>query len=191
MQKTVRAFIAFDIPGYIVKVIQELQADLKSRGLSAKWVKPENIHLTLKFLGDTPQGRLEAVCRKLDDVFKEQRPVSLCAKGVGVFPTIKRPRIFWFGLGGESNRLFEIKHQIENALASIDFPRENKMYKAHLTLARFKGAINKRPIEQAMEYFADFQTDAFSVDQCILYQSRLTPSGPIYTALHKAPLIAV
>ncbi len=107
MPPTIRAFIALEMPPSAISLLKKLQENFKLLGLRAKWVQPENIHLTLKFLGNIDPGDVDKISGAMMDVVKDFEPLTLVARGVGVFPGIKRPRVIWVGLGGQIQSLFD------------------------------------------------------------------------------------
>ncbi len=188
MSETIRSFIAVKIPDSVIAAISEVQDGMRSRRLKAKWVRPENIHLTLKFLGDIPSTDVDRVGGVMVRSLEGRGALTLSAKGLGVFPGVKRARIVWAGLTGDVGSLIEYQKAMDAALADIGFPREKRPFKGHLTLARIKGRVNPSALVAAVEAFGGFQTPPFIVKEIILYQSQLKPTGPIYTALRRISL---
>ena len=105
-QANIRVFIAVKLPDHVIRKLSELQLDLKKHGLKIKWSRPENIHLTLKFLGDILPDDIDPVCRVVNDAVKDFMPISLYTAGVGFFPGIRRPRVLWTGGGGGGGGYF-------------------------------------------------------------------------------------
>ena len=124
MPKTIRTFIAIDIPGNIISNIRELQEGIKAYGFKIRWVRPENIHLTLKFLGDVDEVKIDDIAEAVSKTVGEYSPISLKAKGIGVFPGIKRPRVLWVGLTGQLEFLVRLHKTLDENLKVLDFPGE-------------------------------------------------------------------
>ncbi|MEW6673738.1 MAG: RNA 2',3'-cyclic phosphodiesterase [Thermodesulfobacteriota bacterium] len=183
-----RTFVAIELPQTVTAALGDVQDTLKSFKLNIRWVRPENIHLTLKFLGDIQSEAAEAVGRILSDSVRDQEPLSLSAKGSGVFPGIKNARVVWVGLSGQVPRLKALQGILEEHLAAIGFAKEKQAFKAHLTLGRAKGPVDPVKLNAALNTVADFETEPFSADRIILFQSDLKPSGPVYTKLASAAL---
>ncbi|MCP4690135.1 MAG: RNA 2',3'-cyclic phosphodiesterase [Desulfobacterales bacterium] len=188
MPETFRSFIAVNIPDPVISAIREVQGGMRARGLKVKWVRPENIHLTLKFLGEIPSADVEDVGRAMAETLEGRGPLTLSARGLGCFPGLKRARVIWVGLAGEVHPLIEYQEAMDQALAGIGLPREKRPFKGHLTLARIKGRVKPGALAAAMEAFGDFESQPFTVKEIILFKSQLTPAGPIYTALRRTPL---
>ncbi len=180
-EEGIRAFIALELPEHIVGVLERLQAGMRSLGLVARWVRPENLHVTLKFLGQTLMPQAEAVGKCLPQVVTGSGPLSLRAKGVGVFPGIRRPRVIWVGLADLEGGLLRLHRKLEEHLAPLGFSEENRPFRGHLTLGRFKGDPQGRILANVLEAFREFETESFFLESLILFRSDLTPKGPVYS----------
>jgi len=188
MPETIRTFIAFELPDDLLSALVSLQAGFKKYGLPAKWVRPEGIHLTLKFLGNLEVAQIDGVARKMIDAAQGFGPLSLRTEGVGVFPHLRRPRVLWAGLTGEVQRLSDLQHRIDAALSEMGFKKEKRSFKGHLTLGRFKARPDSQPMNHALEEFAEFETETFSAEEIILFKSELNPRGSIYSKLKHVAL---
>jgi len=182
-QANIRTFIAIKLPDHVIRRLSEIQQDLKKHGLRIKWSRPENIHLTLKFLGDIYPDDVGPVCRVVDASVKGFTSISLCAVGVGFFPGIRRPRILWTGISGQTDLLEKLHKAIDSGLSFLGFAKDGRRFTGHLTLGRFKGRPDSEPLIDIMKTYADTVSDEFSVDAVSVYKSDLKPSGPIYTNL--------
>lgn len=189
MSDIIRAFIAFELPERIISSIRNVQDGIKNYGFKVRWVRPENIHLTLKFLGDIEEADTEVVGGTISEAVKGYGPISLAAKGIGVFPGIKRPRVIWVGLTGQMESLIDLHESLDENLETIGFPRENRPFKGHLTLGRAKGNIDPKRLFDAMEEFKGFESETFVANQIILFKSELKPSGAVYTKLRSVSLV--
>jgi 2'-5' RNA ligase len=179
----IRTFIAVKLPEHVIRFLAALQRDLKNYGLRIKWTRPENIHLTLKFLGDIHPDDVIPVCRVVDDSVKGFTPISLCASAVGLFPGIRRARVLWTGVSGQSDLLEKLHHTIDAGLASIGFVKDDRRFAGHLTLGRLKGQPAPELLIDMMKAYKGMASDEFLVDAVSLYKSDLKPSGPLYTNL--------
>jgi len=180
-----RTFIAIDVPSAVFDTIIRIQHRFKSLGLHASWVKPGNIHLTLKFLGNTDPDRIPGIQKKLTETLALSAPFQLSLDSAGVFPNTKNPRILWIGLKDEEDALNPLQANIENALESIGFPKEQKPFSPHLTLARIKSPKGKKELNDELDAVNQEGIDPhpFEVGEIHLYESQLTPKGSIYTVL--------
>ena len=137
--ETIRSFIAIDLPDEIRTELGELQKSLKAGPQNyVKWVSPDSIHLTLKFLGDIAPDKIEAITGAIRESVENIPPFVLQIKGLGVFPNLKRIQIIWVGLTGNLESLQRIQKNIEENLAIIDYPEETREFTPHLTLGRVR-----------------------------------------------------
>ncbi len=187
-RNTHRAFIALPIPTAVVVRLTEMQTHLQNAGLRLKWVRPDSFHLTLKFLGDTPEDDLRRIGAAVAETAAAHRPIRLTLKGAGAFPTIKRPRVVWAGLSGDLKPLFDLQRDLESRLADIGFPEDARSFKVHLTLARVKGKCDVEKLAGGIDRLFDTTGEAFTVNRMVLYTSKLRPDGPVYSEIAGEPL---
>lgn len=185
-----RTFIAIELPENIISFISGIQDKMKSYGFKVKWVRPKNIHITLKFLGNIHKADVEKIGTAMSETVKAHPPISLAAKGIGVFPSIKRPRVIWLGLKGQTFELIELQKAIDGTLENIGFPKEGRAFKAHLTLARVKGNLHSKKLLDVMNTFGEPESETFTADQVTLFKSDLKPTGAVYTKLVSGPLVS-
>jgi 2'-5' RNA ligase len=183
MSEPIRSFIAVELPDGVLSALSRVQEHLKSYGFRTKWVRPANIHITLKFLGDIDSGTIDAIASAMLSAAEGCVPISLAAKGIGVFPNIKRPRVLWAGLTGEVNLLIDLQRKLDDWLSDIGFAKERRSFKGHLTLGRFKSRVNSTEIMRALTEFEDFKIQSFMARELILFKSVLKPSGAVYSKL--------
>jgi len=183
MSDKIRAFIAFELPENVRTAIVKIQERFGPYRFNVRWVKTANIHLTLKFLGNIGREQIDPIETAILKAVADFKPLSLAAKGVGVFPGIKRPRVIWIGVSGQAQLLIQLQKSIDQQLTTIGFARENRSFKAHLTIGRVKGRINPGHLADAIGETTGFEPEPFTADRVILYQSDLQPAGPIYTRL--------
>ena len=188
MSKTIRTFIAIEIPGNIIFKIRELQEGIKVYGLKIRWVRSENIHLTLKFLGDVEAVKIGEIAEAISKTVKGYTPISLKAKGIGVFPGIKRPRVLWVGLTDQLEVLVRLQKTLDENLKRLGFPGEKRPFKGHLTMGRIKERIDVKKFGDALMAFRRFESETFTAGQLVLYKSELKPSGAVYTEMGAASL---
>jgi 2'-5' RNA ligase len=183
MPPTIRTFIALELPPSIISLLEKVQEDLKSMRLRAKWVRPENIHLTLKFLGNINPVDTDKIGAAMTDAVDDFAPLNLVAGRVGVFPGIKRPRVIWLGLGGQIQLLIAMQRLLEDNLAALGFKKEKRPFKGHLTLGRFRQTVNPNTIRQIMRQYANGYREEFTARRIILFKSDLKPTGAVYSRL--------
>ncbi len=188
MSDTIRTFIAFKLPENIISHIRRIQEKIKAYGFNVGWVKPENIHLTLKFLGEISGQDIDIVAQCMAETAKQYSPLTFSAKGFGVFPTVKRPRVLWIGLNGDTYPLIQLQKDLEDRLDSSGFPKEGRAFKAHLTLGRVRSEIDPGQLVEVMEKFSGIGSEQFISDKIILFRSELKPGGAVYTELHSLNL---
>ncbi len=188
MDKTSRLFIAISLPADVKMALQH-SIDLLQQQISNKtvrWVKPDNIHLTLRFLGDTAVSKIPQLTAALDELNAVQQSFSLQLNQLGCFPNKKHPRVLWVGLQGEIRQLIALKQAVDHTLQQVDYPLETRKYNPHLTIGRVKDSAKLG----RMKWGGDVAPQLFSVTAVTLYQSELTPNGAIYTKLHTIQLQA-
>jgi len=183
-----RAFIALRLPENILSSINKIQEDLKQYRLPVRWVRPENIHLTLKFFGNISESDTEIIGIAMGDCKGSCLPLILSAKGIGVFPSVARPRIIWAGLSGQIPLLLSFQDTLEKRLEKSGFKKEERPFKGHLTIGRLKDRVNNARLIEAIRKHKDFNTDLFDAGEIILFKSDLLPEGPVYTELLNVPL---
>jgi 2'-5' RNA ligase len=182
-----RTFIAIELPDEIKKQIGQVQAPLKKTKAFVSWVKPGNIHVTLKFLGEVPEEKIAEVFSATEKAVEGINRFTMNLKGMGTFPDFKRPRVIWVGAGSGQEELSSMAGRIEEEMEEIGFPKEKRRFSPHFTMGRVKSPKN---IEKLMEMVrsSDFQTEEIAVSEVVVMRSQLHPAGAIYTPLKKIPL---
>lgn len=183
MSNIIRTFIAIELPEKIIYTIRKVQEEIKSYGLKIRWVRPENIHLTLKFLGDIQEADTEKVARAISESVTDYSAISLAVKGIGVFPGIKKPRVLWLGISKQLDLLTALQQTLDEKLEAMGFPKEKRPFKGHLTLGRIKSKIDPKTLHDVLKKFIQFESEPFVADKIILYKSDLKPKGAVYTKL--------
>lgn len=191
----VRTFIAIEIPPVAQTILSAAQEALRTvRGArdSVKWVRPEIIHVTLKFLGNVPVSRIEAVGDAVARACAGMPAFTLYLSGVGAYPNTRRPRVVWVGLKGKLDMLAHLQHMVERELADVGFPPEERKFSAHLTLGRVRRNADREAVRALGEAVAGLRiegSEPFLVEAVQVMRSDLRPSGPIYTLLRTVPLV--
>ncbi len=185
---TIRAFIAIDLPPAVKAALGDLATTLAGglpRG-AVRWVRPEQMHLTLRFLGDTPADRLPAIYAAMDGVAAGRAPFALRLTELGCFPNARRPRVVWVGLGGDAAALAALAAALNAALSGLGLPPEDKPFRAHLTLGRVKDERAAAGIDWSLAV----PSLLVPVAALHLIESQLRPDGPLYTRRHSSALVA-
>ncbi|MBW2646020.1 MAG: RNA 2',3'-cyclic phosphodiesterase [Deltaproteobacteria bacterium] len=185
---TIRSFIAIELPGQVIEAIKKLQEDLRKYGLGIRWVRPENIHLTLKFLGNISEEDVAPITSVLKTATDTTEPFHLRGQGLGIVPGISRPQVIWIGMSGDVEPLKQFQLRVEEGLEQLGFPKEKRPFRSHLTIGRVKGKLEKRILLEAIEQLGIFESDSFIADSIILFRSDLQRSGAVYTKLAEVPL---
>ncbi len=148
-----------------------------------RWVKDEGVHLTLKFLGNVPEGRVNEVVRGMEEAAEGIPPFHLHIQTLGAFPNLDAPRVIWVGIHGEVEPLLRLQARLEDALATRGFPGERRAFSPHLTLARVRGRLSpaaRQRLAAAMESATVVGGQELPVHRVSLMESTLTPKGAVY-----------
>jgi RNA 2',3'-cyclic 3'-phosphodiesterase len=181
-----RLFIAVVIAPDVRQKLAAAQKALPIAGLNLKWVKPENLHLTLAFLGDTDPERVAPVKALLDEVAGAVTPFAFDVTGLGYFGNRRDPRVVWAGLAGDLVPLKKLQTRLSNELKALGFVLDERDFKPHLTLARIKAVIHAGAFLHELERRREEVFGLSRVDQLVLISSELGPAGPTYTPVHVA-----
>lgn len=188
----IRAFIAVELNAAARESVARVMSDLRAAaGDGVRWVRPEGVHLTLKFLGDIDTGSVPAISGALDRCAAPSQPFTLILEGVGAFPNLRRPRVVWVGLGRELEPLMELQQSVEGELEALGFARERRAFTPHLTLGRVRDGATQQQLRALSEAVAgaSVERDAHvPVRELALMKSDLRPTGAVYTQLHAARL---
>ncbi len=186
MVEKIRVFIAIELPDAVKTTLAQTGKKLAQQlpAGSVRWVKPERIHLTLRFLGDTAVTQLPAITTQLDELAAQHTPFNLHLDKLGCFPNRKRPRVIWAGMAGNTNALLALKQDLDKRLASLGWEEEGRPFQAHLTLGRVK---NSRAVSQ-VKWGVELEKVVLGVTAVHLIESQLQRSGPIYTIRHTSHL---
>lgn len=176
-----RLFIAIEIPESIRNAFASLLKDFRAFAPQLKWVRPENLHVTLKFLGETDSSKLGPLQNVLIGI-RSAEPVNLEFRGLGFFPNEKRPRVFWAGMEASAN-LKTLAADIDQAVHRLGFPLEERPYAPHLTLARISLPIIPPKLFQAVAEKSSQSFGSLQAQEFHLIESKLKPAGAEYTTL--------
>ena len=179
----IRAFIAAEIDLPNKKKISELIGELKKSKADVKWITENQIHITLKFLGNIEKEQVQKMSGALGGISRNFSAFDIQFSKLGAFPNMKRPRVIWIGVEKGGDLLSSLNEKIETALEKIGFTKEKREYRVHLTLGRVKSLKNITSLAELIDKI-DFQsTGEIKIDRLTLFQSTLTPKGAIYTPL--------
>ena len=182
MAGSIRSFLAIDIDNdEILSRVASVQETLKSSGGDLKLVEFQNIHVTMQFLGDIDQHMVEKISHQMESLTFS--PFKIEVEGVGVFPTIKRPRVIWVGVQQGRDAVSQVYDQLERSLTRLGFAKNQRKYSPHITLARVRSGRNRAELIRCLQQVADFTFGSFTVDCVRLKKSVLTPQGPRYSTL--------
>lgn len=182
-----RLFLAMDLAPEIRASLAALLDELRPTTDAVRWVKPEGLHVTLKFLGETPEPKLPEISAGLAPV-KSTRPVEMSFRGLGFFPSERQPRVFWVGIEATPN-LAELAEEIEQKLAALGFARENRPFHPHLTLGRYRSLDRRRRLQERIRDLGRREFGRQSISEFFLFQSQLGRGGAEYKKLARFELV--
>ena len=172
-----RAFVAIEIPSALRRSLHDTSLEIGSKWAdnAVRWVPPENIHLTLRFLGDTKEGQVAALRSGLDEIADDESPFALQLDHTGAFPNLRRPRVIWVGLVDAEERLPPLQRLVERLVRSLGWERERgkTKYSPHVTLGR----VRPRSRPPGEEWFTRPPASRFTVEGLSLLRSELRQSG--------------
>ncbi len=182
-----RIFIALKVEAEesLLKMISTLKSRLSNE--SIKWTNPDNIHITLSFLGDTEENLIKVIKTMLNEKCKGSGKFELIIRGSGVFKNLSDPRIIWIGIE-PSEKLMRLNGFIMKGLKELGINTEERPFKPHLTIGRIKHLNDKKSLEAVMEKYQDSEIQNTGVNEVILYESILLQSGPVYKPIAKFSL---
>lgn len=190
-QNLIRSFIAIELPELIQNQLRQVSAALRSAGrLPVRWLPVENIHLTLKFLGDIDAGKLRNLSDEMITLARHQPPFSLTIGGVGAFPSTRRPRVVWVGIQAPP-KLAELAQQMEQLGLKFGIEPEDRPFSPHLTIGRVQQHAVLEELQALTESLTTIKVGELgklSVESICLFRSDLRSSGAIYTLLSRASL---
>jgi 2'-5' RNA ligase len=182
--------VAIELPPPVKAELAGIQSKFKAARMDfLRWVAPDSIHLTLKFLGEVPGERLPELTTAVSEATKGAAPFTLKLDQVGVFPNARMPRVLWVGVGGETAALKSLQKNVDTAYGALDFPAEGREFTAHLTLARVRDEATPAQRQSLGEMAMKMRQESasqFRVAGINLMRSQLMPGGAIYTALATA-----
>ena len=184
----IRSFLAFELPPEIKKEVTRISAKVKQTGLEAGWVKPDNIHLTVVFMGDIIEKDIPDIIPIIDNVTAGHKSFDISLGVMGLFPDIRRPRVLWLGLNGEIERLGSLRDDLQKSLESFGVEQEKRSFKPHLTLGRFRKPVKEKALlQKILDENSHISGPGGALGELILFKSELKPGGSVYTKIHSWP----
>ncbi len=187
MTESLRTFIAVKVGPEAMKEMARLIAAMSAQaGRGVKWVEPGGIHITLKFLGDTPATLVPRVVEAMGRAAAAMRPLTLSLAETGAFPNARAPRVLWVGLAGDVEALAALQEAVEREVSPLGFPRESRPFSPHVTIGRVREGIDpsgRQQIGRALERAGLHGGYPWVVEGVALVRSTLTPSGAVYTVI--------
>lgn len=183
-----RIFVAAELPEWVKEEIRTLQESLEKDRASIAWTASDNLHLTLKFLGEINDGAVQEVAEIVRNAVTQRRALRLGLAGAGVFPNPRNPRILWVGLKGQIKELVNLAGVIDADLARAGYPAESRTYNPHLTIGRFKSPVGAPDVIDLAKRYCP-PSDLFEIREVIVMRSILQPGGSRYIPLHRIPLL--
>ncbi len=183
-----RLFISIELPLEIKQGIAKVQEELRKTGANAGWTRPEGIHLTLKFMGEVVESRVEEIRNALASAVGANDKLNLEVAGAGAFPNAKNPRVLWLGVAGDIEKLVALQTSVEDAMEKLGFEREERTFSPHLSLARIKFPKPRNNWQQKIESIRDVKLGGFEADRVSLMKSELKREGAVYTEIGRIEL---
>ena len=185
---TIRAFLAIEPPKEVLRNLLDIQNRLRRLiAMDIRWVKPEGVHLTLKFLGDIPEKDAPNITSAAGEAAASVGPLAFYVSGLGVFPDARRPRVVYLEIKGDTDKLASFQKRLEGTLAGIGFTEEKRPFRAHLTMGRVKSARGTLDLAKELEKGDTYTAGRFVATELCLLKSDLTPQGAVYTKLAACP----
>ena len=181
-----RLFCAFELPEDLRRSIAEHGRKVREAvpEAAASWSRPENIHLTVKFFGNVDPARAPVITAAAARVVKEVSPIQIAVGKTGVFPRASRPQVLWIGIEDASSALLKLQQRLEDEFALEGFPKEDRAYRPHLTIARIRRPHHAERLAQ-IHLESEFTAVETRLDELILFRSELSPQGSKYTAISR------
>ncbi len=190
---TLRAFVAIELPADLLRLLDQVQAQLKAAAPpgSVRWVHVGGIHLTLKFLGAVPASQLDMIVSAMAVAASHVTPFTITVSGAGCFPNVKRPRVVWVGVSEPTGKLNSLQRAVESNISPLGYPPEERGFQPHLTLGRAARDASPADLKRLGDVVAVANIGTLgqvTVNEIALIKSDLKPSGAEYTALQRARL---
>jgi 2'-5' RNA ligase len=190
--RTHRLFLAIPLPGGIIDALADIQSRLRKgfqfTACRPSWPAPRSMHLTVRFLGDTPGGSVPALIGALEEALRGHPPISLTARGLGVFPDWRRPKVLWVGIEDPGGGLARIHQTVEKVVQTRGYDADRPEFHPHLTLARFRSLKGVQAAKNVVLSHRQFKSKPFPVEELTLFRSELRPEGAAHQAVRRFAL---
>ena len=190
--KTLRAFVGVPLGGEVVESAAALSSALRARlgetGVSARWVPPTNMHVSLRFLGNVEEEQVPAIRETLGPVVSRHATFLATLRGLGCFPDAQRAAVLWLGLGDGAESFGQLAADVNRALDGLGFPEEERAFHPHLTLARLRRGGPPADLGELCAEHAATEAGSTVVREVVLFRSTLRPRGPAYDAIWRGGL---
>lgn len=183
-----RAFISVELDAGLQRVVGDLQERMRNSGARLRWVKPHNVHFTLRFLGEIPAAQLARAVVAVRETARAASPFTVTIAGLGAFPNFDRPQVIWLGSSEGAEGLQRLAGDLEAALARQGFDPESRPFRPHLTLGRARDDRQWGDLVRALQRFRDQEIGRQEVRTLTVMESQLSAEGPVYTAREQVPL---
>jgi 2'-5' RNA ligase len=183
MSESWRTFAAIELTSAVREKMQQ-HIDVLRKSEAASWTRVENIHLTVKFFGQVALSDIPKISAALEKATQQVTPFEISIGGVGVFPKPSHPRVIWIGVNDESRELQKLHRLVEDECGSAGFPKEDRAFKPHLTIARLRKPEGARELAER-HLTLPFEPISLAVNELILFRSELSPKGSKYTQISR------
>ncbi len=178
----IRCFVAIDVAEEVRQRLVAFAQDLAQSGADVRWVRPEGLHVTLKFLGPVAEAELPAICEAVQNVAGARSPWTIVVRDLAAFPSLRRPRVLWAGVR-DDGQVSSLASALEEALERLGFAREDRPFTPHITLGRVNSLRGWEKLEERLKNNLASLWGESKVDKVIVYRSDLKPTGAVYTPL--------
>jgi 2'-5' RNA ligase len=184
-----RVFCAFELAQSLRVRVKEHAQRVREAvpDAAASWSRPENIHLTVKFFGNVDQAKVPMISEALARVAEEFSPIGITVGATGVFPRPSRPQVLWIGIDDRTGALMKLRKRVQDECAREGFPKEDRAFHPHLTIARIRQPRNANRLAQA-HLHTDFAASELVLNELVLFRSELSPKGSKYTPISRSRL---
>lgn len=182
----VRSFLAFDIPADAKKKLGHVISDFAKKETGVKWIRAEDLHVTMKFFGDVEENLLLGdIAKTVEASLKDVTPMSLDCSGLGVFPNWRYPKVIWAGFLGDVEPVINLHDKLESGLKEFPIKKDERAFRLHLTIGRAKELKSGGELMNLINGLGPIEFGRVNIDHLTLYKSVLTKEGSVYTALRK------
>jgi len=182
MENKIRAFIALELSDEARDELSRITGVLKDANADVKWVRPASVHLTLKFLGNIPEEKVQAIAARLKKIADTVPPFKIELDGIGVFPGWNRVRVLWIGVRDPGAHAEDLAAGMEEAMTGEGFEKEKRSFRSHLTIGRVRTAKNKDKLKDLVTSVTVKPAQSH-ISRIVLFRSNLTPTGAVYEPL--------